>query len=371
MFANVVSHRNNTVFATPTQSVLIINTITYHTVTNNYNTNNYNTNDNKVSNYYSNENITNENITNNNITNENITKEVSCHEDNESDDSSHKFNFDLWDTFTDVIHAIYHLLVEFSQGEFEHVASKLSMDYYNSISEMLLEVKMDPLKYPEYELVRATLSKSFVGLFQARNLYLEYLEEKNIAEALKSKAEILDNIELLKEYIQNNMNQNTMADIFPPANITTLPVIIKPEYLEYIKLYGFPENALFDTDKLADILLRMGIPDHYSEYSQDSSGSVHPDPETRCELKKELVESIEFDFSGMPLVLGKAPLTVHSTGQEILDFYGVQGHGDASGVYDVSGRWHPNPRYHEGGGGCDDDCGSGTDDYSKNPYYTW
>jgi hypothetical protein len=232
---------------------------------------------------------------------------------------------------------------------------------------MLLEVKMDPLCHPEYELVRATLSKSFIGLFQARNLYLEYLEQKNIAEALKSKAEILDNIELLKEYIQNNMNQNTMADIFPAANITTFPVIIKPEYIEYIQLYGFPENALFDTDKLADILMRLGIPDHYSEYSQDSSGSVS-DPDTRCQLQKELVESIEFDFSGMPLVLGKAPLTVNSTGQEILDFYGMHGHGDVSGAYDVSGRWHPNPRFHGGGG--TGDCGT-DDDYSKEPYYTW
>jgi hypothetical protein len=281
---------------------------------------------------------------------------------------SKKFSFDVWDTFTDVIQAIYHLLVEFSQGEFEHVASKLSMDYYNSISEMLLEIKMDPIKYPEYELVRATLSKSFIGLFQARNLYLEYLEQKNVAEALKSKAEILDNIELLKEYIQNNMNQNTMADIFPPANITTLPVIIKPEYLEYIRLYGFPENALFDTDKLADILMRLGIPDHYSEYShQDSSGSV-PDVENRYQLQKELVESIEFDFSGVPLVLGKDALTVNSTGQDILDYYGIRGHADASsGVYDASGGWHRNARFHTGGM---DDCGT-DNDYSKEPYYTW
>ena len=337
---------NNTVFVTsftsPTQ-VTIVNT-TYNNITNNYNL------------------VQCDGCQGCSQCGSKHGSVVEHHEDDASSLVSKKFTFDVWDTFTDVIHAIYHLLLEFSLGEFEHVASKLSMDYYNSISEMLLEIKMDPIKYPEYELVRATLSKTFIGLFQARSLYLSYLEEKKIAEALQAKAAILDNLDSLKEYIQN-MNQNTMADIFPPANITTLPVIIKPEYLEYIKLYGFPENALFDTDKLAEILMRLGIPDHYSQYSMDSSGSV-PDPDDRYQLEKELVESIEFDFSGVPLALGKAALTVNSTGQDVLDYYGLRGHADASaGVYDASGGWHRNRRFHDGSdNGVDDDVG---------PFYTW
>ena len=29
---------------------------------------------------------------------------------------------------------------------------------------------------------------------------------------------------------------------------------IRPEYIEYIKLYGFPNNLIFDPDKLAQII---------------------------------------------------------------------------------------------------------------------
>jgi hypothetical protein len=41
--------------------------------------------------------------------------------------------------------------------------------------------------------------------------------------------------------------------------VTVVKAQIKPEYLEYIKLYGYPSNGVFDMDKLGAILVSMEL----------------------------------------------------------------------------------------------------------------
>lgn len=229
--------------------------------------------------------------------------------------------FDIWDTFTDVIQTINHLLSEFSMGNFTNVASKLTFDFYNSISKMLLEIKLDPTKNPEYELVRNTISKSFQGLYQSVVMYSELLNGRDEIQRLEAKAVILSDIDLLKDYI-TTMHLNKRADLFPQANIQVPLLTLKPEYMEYIKLYGFPANAIFDVDKLGEIIVRLNIAtdDNVSCSSSSSSSSS-----SRSELikKMEVIDNTIQDFSG-------TTLNLHSTGREIFKYYGVPTHVDAS-----------------------------------------
>jgi hypothetical protein len=44
------------------------------------------------------------------------------------------------------------------------------------------------------------------------------------------------------------------VSLFPDQIITVIPVEIKPEYLAYIKTYGYPENGIWDPDLLGAIL---------------------------------------------------------------------------------------------------------------------
>jgi hypothetical protein len=325
MFANLP--RKNTLFTTNT---LVVNTVMY-------------------SQFTSPTQVTIQNTTYNNIVNNyNIVKcggcgagkDDGCQACGDCEDcksvSDMKFNFDIWDTFTDVVNTINHLLTEFSLGHFDKVTQSLSMDYYNSVSKMLLEIKMDPGCNPEYELVRNTIAKSFEGLYQSRNLYIEYMNDQQVIEALKQKANILDNMDSLKEYLQNM--KNNFPDVFPPSHITTIPVVIKPEYLEYIKEFGFPQGAIFDTDKLAVILMRMGI--QTDDISIHEAADDVADPENRSQLRQQVL-ALEYDFSNVPLIPGVAALNSHSTGQEILNYFGVPGHVDASsGYFDLSGVFH-------------------------------
>ena len=49
------------------------------------------------------------------------------------------------------------------------------------------------------------------------------------------------------------------TNIFPDLNITAPLARIKPEYAEYIRLYGYPESGIFDMDLLAVILINMDL----------------------------------------------------------------------------------------------------------------
>jgi hypothetical protein len=42
--------------------------------------------------------------------------------------------------------------------------------------------------------------------------------------------------------------------------VRVIPATAKPEYLQYIKLYGYPAGGIFEMEKLAPILRELGIP---------------------------------------------------------------------------------------------------------------
>ena len=48
-----------------------------------------------------------------------------------------RLNYDLWDSFTDVINQINDLLTDFSLGNFEKITGKLTWDFYNRMSKMI------------------------------------------------------------------------------------------------------------------------------------------------------------------------------------------------------------------------------------------
>ena len=74
---------------------------------------------------------------------------------------------------------------------------------------------------------------------------------ENALESSKEAEDILYDTVRLKEFIAN-LNRQTA--VFPDARITPIVATLKPEYAEYIRLYGYPESGVFDMDKLAKIL---------------------------------------------------------------------------------------------------------------------
>ena len=107
--------------------------------------------------------------------------------------------------------------------------------------------------------------------------YANYNNLNTMYDACKERSDRLTSIltdpKKLREYIDNLNKKHSL--ILPSAEVTVVAAKIKPEYLEYIKLYGYPAGGIFDMDKLGEIIERLKnpLPPKY-ESSSDEECSV-------------------------------------------------------------------------------------------------
>ena len=102
--------------------------------------------------------------------------------------------------------------------------------------------------YPDYETIRVTINYSLEGLLQTVTQYILLLNTQAQLELTQEKASILDDMVLLKAYLDNMTAEKS---VLPATVITAIPAEIKAEYAYYIEWYGYPVNGIFDVDKLA------------------------------------------------------------------------------------------------------------------------
>jgi hypothetical protein len=144
---------------------------------------------------------------------------------------------------------IENLSINYANGEFNVIKDNLTQETYNDYAERLYRMK-NPTN-ASYERIRNFYKTVLEGLLQSVNLQNEITDKTADSNYYKSKADILNDIDALIE--QLNMLRGNVS-LFPDQNITIMPVEIKPEYLAYIKTYGYPENGIWDPDLLGYIL---------------------------------------------------------------------------------------------------------------------
>ena len=149
---------------------------------------------------------------------------------------------------------IQKLLFEFSLGNFQYVTSILTRKYYQYLSIKLTQIMYND--YPIYEQLRITIKYALQGLYKAIQQYQILLETNIKLASVTERASILDDMKKLKEFVKTLKGG---GNIFPDLIITAPMAKIKPEYLEYIQLYGYPSNGIFDMDKLGAILISMEL----------------------------------------------------------------------------------------------------------------
>ena len=141
----------------------------------------------------------------------------------------------------------------YASGAFEIIKSQLNQTLYNNYSLGLYNARIP--SNSTYEKVRKFINSNLEGLLQSINLYNTNTSVTAQRDAYKLIADRFnDPNELLA---QLNMLQRSMS-LFPDQHITVIPVEIKPEYLAYIKTYGYPENGIWDPDLLGAILASIG-----------------------------------------------------------------------------------------------------------------
>lgn len=150
------------------------------------------------------------------------------------------------------IHKINYFLQFVRNDEYDKVFNEINTDVTQKILYGLNKLK-------------TSVSDSFgdiIDLYESifmsiKYFYFLYGEVKNNeAQCLKYKkdSEILNDMEKLKEYI--NQQQNNM-NLFTTLTVKSSKLDVKPEYLRYIELYGLPYKMIFDPILLQKIIDEM------------------------------------------------------------------------------------------------------------------
>ncbi len=151
------------------------------------------------------------------------------------------------------------LLTSFSQGDFYAVANTFTQGVYAQMSVDINNLALDPEIYPYYEELRQMLIASLQGLKQATVQYATMIDLENQLESCQEYQNILYDPTKLQDFL-NSLKRSVR--IFPDVTVQAIRAEVKQEYLEYIKLYGYPPGGIFEMDKLAPILKQL-YPDQY------------------------------------------------------------------------------------------------------------
>ena len=171
-------------------------------------------------------------------------------------DSQNKIMIDYYEKLATYVRTIRTLLNQYAQAEFYTVANILTQTVYKKMSVELNALAMNSSKYANYETLRLGTVSALEGLYQSILQYATLVDtEYQLEKALEYKVILNDPVKL-NEYIEKLKGRRYL---FNPEPVTVVPATVKPEYLQYIKLYGYPKGGVFDMDKLARILKDLGM----------------------------------------------------------------------------------------------------------------
>jgi hypothetical protein len=144
---------------------------------------------------------------------------------------------------------ILELLAAYADGDYSTVAEDLTLDRYNALSTLLHASRKTG--NTDYEIIRNSAVRSLKGLQRAYLQYTELTNTSDLYNVTKDRADILDDMTRLQEYI-DGLNTKAPTSIFGEHHIqSAVAATIPPVYLTYINLYGFPPDGVFDPAKLA------------------------------------------------------------------------------------------------------------------------
>ncbi len=167
----------------------------------------------------------------------------------------------------------------FRAGDFASLQLYFTFDEQEKLSSAIYEIKNDAFKsflnttpgatcfidmtedaINQYKSFKRYVSwgyKSLDGIIKGVRLYEEYTNLEVLNELYKLDNEILNNNEKLEAYLEEvriqAKRQFALFDTKVEVDLVS-QINIKPQYLEYFKRYGVPDNWQFDSEKLAIII---------------------------------------------------------------------------------------------------------------------
>jgi hypothetical protein len=160
----------------------------------------------------------------------------------------------------------------YAAGDVTAVATILTTDVYDQLSAQIntlaydLQLSADGTSaralenisqpYRDYEKIRLNTAVGLSSLHQAVRQNTILVDTQNKLEIAQVKVDILLDPVKLKKYIEE-LNAKAAITALPDQTIGMKAAVVKPQYTEYIKLYGLPSNGAFDPEKLGDIVNQL------------------------------------------------------------------------------------------------------------------
>lgn len=161
--------------------------------------------------------------------------------------------------FENMICYLSEYLNYFSCSDFDTLINKLSKNQISILGKKIynLQKTIDNSEERVFkEKLRLFLKKVLISLQNGIFIYNKLKDCETSVETLKERVKILDDMDLLREYIQE---LNSSFDILGGINIQVEKATIKQEYQLYIDRHGFPCNGIFDPDLMNDIISELGL----------------------------------------------------------------------------------------------------------------
>lgn len=158
-------------------------------------------------------------------------------------------------TFDALLKSLKSLVDNYANAQFENL-DKLYDENKDIIGNELLTIKNNMGTSVFKRSIRNFMKQTFEGIQQSVIQYSNLINTLGKLDRCQEKSNILDDPEKLKEYLEE---KNKSRNIFEIDAFEIVKATLKPEYARYVELYGFPESAIFDTDKLTKIKNELDI----------------------------------------------------------------------------------------------------------------
>lgn len=139
-------------------------------------------------------------------------------------------------------------------GDLDTLRNELTLDVYTDYSKILYLLKRN--RNSDSEIMRRSVAGTLSTLYAATSIYEDCLLMKENNEALADRAGILDDMDRLRDFL-TDLQSSLNTSIFGDHMFTVPAVQVNAEYVEYIRVYGYPNNGVFDPDLLGQILKQM------------------------------------------------------------------------------------------------------------------
>jgi len=142
------------------------------------------------------------------------------------------------------------VLEHYYLGDFKYVLAQLQTSELTSLTTILWGFRKSSVTYPNYEKIREILQLYLKGLTQQNELYKKLFNTESSLEACKIRSHILDDMQQLRDYIENLSKTMTLFNPEPQAIIAAK---VSKQHAVYLKKYGYPLGGVFDPELLHEI----------------------------------------------------------------------------------------------------------------------